>query len=45
MGFHEGTRRVVRCKGGYLQGLDLQFTRASPYKDSFVNRVQLYCST
>jgi hypothetical protein len=45
LGFHEGTKRVVQCKGGFLKGLEVQFVPESwSFSEPFIGNVRLLCS-
>lgn len=44
MGYHEGTRRTVRCDQGYLTGFDVYYRMDGSYRNAIISGMRLYCS-
>ncbi|KXZ55017.1 hypothetical protein GPECTOR_3g18 [Gonium pectorale] len=45
IGFHEGTRRAVECKGGFLSGVQVGYIEDSwSFAEPFIGSVRLMCS-
>ncbi|KAG2482294.1 hypothetical protein HYH03_018779 [Edaphochlamys debaryana] len=46
IGFHEGARRLVECKGGYLKGVEVGYVEdAWSFGEPFIGSMRLICSS
>lgn len=45
MGYHEGARRIIKCDGGYITGLDAYMSHIGGYAEPTLNALRVVCSS
>jgi hypothetical protein len=45
MGYHEGARRIIKCDGGHITGIDAYMSHLGGFKEPTLNALRVVCSS
>jgi hypothetical protein len=45
MGYHEGARRIIKCDGGHITGLDAYMSHMGGFAEPTLNALRVICSS